>query len=127
MLGYARTRRHGCANTMGPAGDDTPAGERTRRSTIMSIKLKPLAEQVIVITGASSGIGLVTARMAGRRGARLMLIARNEPALRTIVQEIKAKGGDAAYAVADVGDLFAVEAAADQAISTFGRIDAWVN
>ena len=46
----------------------------------MTAKLKPLNEQVIVITGASSGIGLVTARMAAERGAKVLLVARNEPA-----------------------------------------------
>jgi NADPH:quinone reductase-like Zn-dependent oxidoreductase len=48
----------------------------------MAISLKPLRDQVIVITGASSGIGLVTARMAAKRGAKLVLAARNEDALR---------------------------------------------
>jgi short-subunit dehydrogenase len=47
----------------------------------------------MVITGASSGIGLVTARMAARRGARLVLAARNEEALRTLVAEIRGSGG----------------------------------
>ena len=47
----------------------------------MTVKLKKLSDQVIVITGASSGIGLVTARMAAKRGARVVLNARNEEAL----------------------------------------------
>jgi short-subunit dehydrogenase len=93
----------------------------------MRIHLKPVAEQVIVITGASSGIGLVTARAAARQGASVMLVARNEAALRTIVQDITASGGHAAYAVADVGDMAQVEAAADQAVIAFGRIDTWVS
>ena len=50
----------------------------------MKMQLKELAEQVIVITGASSGIGLTTARMAAERGARLVLVARNGEALETI-------------------------------------------
>ncbi len=69
----------------------------------MAISLKPLSDQVIVITGASSGIGLVTARMAAQRGAKLVLAARNEDALRQLVDEIKSKGGQAIYVVADVG------------------------
>lgn len=93
----------------------------------MSIRLKPLAEQVVVITGASSGIGLVTAREAARRGARVVLVARDEDALATIVREIAAEGGEAAYAVADVGVPGEVEAAAARAIERFGRIDTWVN
>ena len=44
----------------------------------MTLQLKPLAEQVIVITGASSGIGLVTAKLAASRGAKVVLVARNE-------------------------------------------------
>lgn len=89
--------------------------------------LKPLAEQVIVITGASSGIGLVTARLAASRGAKVMLVARGAEALRAIVEGIAAAGGDAAYAVADVGDLAEVQAAARAAVERFGRIDSWVN
>ncbi len=93
----------------------------------MRIKLKPLAEQVMLITGASSGIGLVTARMAAERGAKVMLVARSEDALAEAVRGIEAAGGAAAYAVADVGDADQVRAAADAAIARFGRIDTWVN
>ena len=70
----------------------------------MTIKLKPLSEQTIVLTGATSGIGLVTARMAARRGAKLVLIARNEDALRTLTWEIINSGGDAGYVPADVAN-----------------------
>ena len=93
----------------------------------MRIDLKPIADQVIVITGASSGIGLVTARAAARRGARVLLIARNGAALREIVDDIVATGGSADYAIADVGDHDQLNAAADRAIARFGRIDTWVN
>ncbi|HEU4477749.1 MAG TPA: SDR family NAD(P)-dependent oxidoreductase, partial [Pyrinomonadaceae bacterium] len=70
----------------------------------MALMLKPLEVQVIVITGATSGIGLVTSRMAAKRGARLVLAARSEDALKDIVEEVKAAGGEATYVVADVGD-----------------------
>jgi hypothetical protein len=70
----------------------------------MSVKLKPLAEQVIVVTGASSGIGLTIARRAAGEGAKVVLAARDEAALRQVVDEIVAEGGQAAYAVADVGN-----------------------
>jgi short-subunit dehydrogenase len=90
-------------------------------------RLRPIAEQVVVITGASSGIGLVTARRAAVQGARVMLVARNEPALALIVKEITAASGTAAYAVADVAVLDEVKAAAQAAIDRFGRIDTWVN
>ena len=92
-----------------------------------SPRLKPLARQVILITGASSGIGLATARLAARRGARVMLVARNEEALRGIVAEIRGRGGQADYAVADVADRDALEAAARKAEEVFGGIDSWVN
>ena len=91
------------------------------------ITLKPLADQVILITGASSGIGLVTAKLAAERGAKVVLVARNEQSLADAVAEIVAKGGDAIHAVADVGDIAQVRAAAAAAIARYGRIDTWVN
>ena len=93
----------------------------------MKPALKPLAEQVIVITGASSGIGLVTAKMAAARGARVMLVARDEAALHQAVREIVAAGGTADAYAADVGDADAMRAAAAHANQRFGRIDTWVN
>jgi short-subunit dehydrogenase len=93
----------------------------------MTPSLKPLASQVIVITGASSGIGLVTARMAAQQGAKLVLAARNEEALSQLVQELKAKGTQAIYVVADVGDEEAVNKIAETAIAEFGGFDTWVN
>ena len=63
----------------------------------MKVKLKKLKDQVIVITGASSGIGLSTARMAAARGARLVLAARNESELRNICDEIGRSGGQASF------------------------------
>lgn len=93
----------------------------------MTISLKPLKEQVIVITGASSGIGLVTARMAAQQGAKLVLAARNEDALRQLVDEIRSKGGQAIYVVADVGQEEDVNRIADAAIAEFGDFDTWVN
>jgi short-subunit dehydrogenase len=93
----------------------------------MRIRLKPLTEQVILITGASSGIGLVTAKAAAAKGAKVVLVARNEAALAGAVREIEAAGGTAMFAVADVGDPNQVDAAADLAVARFGRIDTWVN
>ncbi len=93
----------------------------------MAITLRPVRDQVIVITGASSGIGLVTARMAARRGARLVLAARNADALRRLTEEIEGCGGTATYVVADVGDPDDVERIARTAVDTYGRFDTWVN
>lgn len=93
----------------------------------MAHKLKKLSDQVIVITGASSGIGLVTARMAARKGARLVLAARSEVALRQLTQEIEAQGGRATYVVADVADPAAARTIAEHARHHFGGFDTWIN
>ncbi len=93
----------------------------------MNVKLKPVAEQVVVITGASSGIGLVTARMASERGAKVVLAARNEGDLAEAVQAIRQNGGRAVLVVADVTDTGQVERIAEKALHEFGRIDTWVN
>jgi len=93
----------------------------------MSVPLKKLDEQVMVITGASSGIGLATARMAARNGARLVLAARNEPALRQLVSEIERNGGQAVHVAADVGREEDVRAIARTAVERFGGFDTWVN
>ena len=88
---------------------------------------KSLHEQVIVITGASSGIGLITARKAAARGASVFLISRNGPALAAVVDEIRADGGRADFAAADVGDRAALTMAAAAARERFGRMDTWVS
>jgi NAD(P)-dependent dehydrogenase (short-subunit alcohol dehydrogenase family) len=93
----------------------------------MKIQLLPIQEQVIVITGASSGIGLVTAMQAARRGARVVLVARNQGDLREAVDRIRAQGGRAIDVVADVADPQQVDRVAEEAMREFGRIDTWVN
>ncbi|MDP9356497.1 MAG: SDR family oxidoreductase [Chloroflexota bacterium] len=91
------------------------------------MELKPISQQVVVILGASSGIGRVTALRFAERGAKVVVAARSEPGLVSLVGEITARGGEAAYAVCDVADFTQVEAVAASAVSTFGRIDTWVN
>lgn len=88
---------------------------------------KPLQQQVLVITGASSGIGLATARLAAQRGARLVLAARNDEALQSICREIQAKGGQAIYVVADVGAQEDVRRVTLAAMEHFGGFDTWIN
>ncbi len=93
----------------------------------MSISLRPLNQQVIVITGASSGIGLTTAESAAKAGAKVILASRNDAAQESIVQRIKASGGSATYVVCDVANRADVEKVAEAAVAEFGRIDTWVN
>lgn len=93
----------------------------------MSHKLRPLEDQVIVLTGASSGIGLTTARLAAQRGARLVLAARGEAALRELVDEIQSRGGEAIAVVCDVGNFDDVKRLRDAAIERFGGFDTWIN
>lgn len=93
----------------------------------MPIKLKRLSEQVIVITGASSGIGLTTAEMAADAGARVVLASRNEGDLLDAVNRIRGRGGEALHLVADVADPDAVDAIADLAIEQYGGFDTWIN
>ena len=93
----------------------------------MAVKLKPVAEQVIVITGATSGIGLTTARMAASQGARLVLAARNNDALDQLAAELRGKGTPVRTVAADVGVADDVARIGAGAIEQFGRIDTWVN
>ncbi|GIZ53958.1 SDR family oxidoreductase [Noviherbaspirillum aridicola] len=93
----------------------------------MKPRLKKLHDQVVVITGASSGIGLTTARMAAARGARLVLAARNEDALRQLAAEIESRGGQALAVVADVGSEDDMRRVAAAAVERFGGFDTWIN
>ena len=90
-------------------------------------QLKRLRDQTIVITGASSGIGLATARMAAERGASVVLTSRNEADLRRATNEIRANGGRAIYAVADVANPDDLDRVGTAAMAEFGCIDTWVN
>lgn len=89
-------------------------------------RLKPLSEQVAVVMGASSGIGRETARQMARRGARVVVAARDRQALDSLVEDITADGGEAMAATADVADVDQVRAVADGAAERFGGLDTWV-
>jgi short-subunit dehydrogenase len=88
---------------------------------------RPLGEQVVVITGASQGIGRETALLLAQRGSSVVAAARNEEALGTLAAEIERSGGQVETVVADVADYSDVERIADRAIGRFGRIDTWIN
>jgi len=93
----------------------------------MGLKLKKLSDQVVVITGASSGIGLATAKLAAERGARVVLAARSDEGLSKAAEEIERHGGSVTTVVADVAKPEDAQRIAETAIAAFGGIDTWVN
>jgi short-subunit dehydrogenase len=104
---------------------DKPASNH--RGKVMTMKLKKLSEQTIVLTGASSGIGLATARLAAQRGARLVLAARSREALQQLRNELTQGGGQAIFVVADVSRADEVRELARAAEATYGGFDTWIN
>src|SRR5213596_4386991 len=87
---------------------------------------KPVSEQVVVVTGASSGLGRAIARAAGERGAKVVVTGRNEEALSNCVGEIERAGSEALAVPADCAEQEQVERVVAQAIERFGRIDTYV-
>ncbi|MEZ0580558.1 SDR family oxidoreductase [Nocardioides sp. MH1] len=87
----------------------------------------PKSPRVVVVTGASGGIGRATARMLGARGNRVALLARGEVGLDAAAREVEAASGKALPIVVDMADHDAVEAAAEQVETELGSIDVWVN
>lgn len=90
-------------------------------------ELKPLNEQVVVVVGAASGIGRLSALEFGRAGSKVVVAARDEEALQSLVGEITQAGGEAIYVVCDVAVYEQIENVAVQAVEKFGRIDSWVH
>ena len=88
---------------------------------------KPLREQVVVITGASSGMGREMAHKFAAQGAAVVLAARNEGALEMVALEIRQNGGTAHVVPTDVTSWDQVEMLAQEAMTVFGRIDTWIN
>jgi NAD(P)-dependent dehydrogenase (short-subunit alcohol dehydrogenase family) len=90
----------------------------------MSIaQLKPVEEQVVALMGASSGIGREAALRFAKRGAKVVVSARSEEGLGTLVEEIRDEGGEATMAIADTSEFDQVKAVADRAVEEYGRLD----
>lgn len=91
------------------------------------MELKPIAQQVVAVVGASSGIGRATAFEFAKRGAKVVVAARNEQGLKSLVEEIQSFGGEAVAVVADVANFEQVNAIAHKTIDAYGRLDTWVH
>lgn len=91
------------------------------------MRLKPINQQVVVVMGASRGIGRETALRLAAMGATLVLSSRSEIGLRSLVDEIRRRGGAAIAVPADVSQFEQVQAVAEAAVREFGRIDTWVH
>lgn len=89
--------------------------------------IENIKNKVVVITGASSGLGEATARMLGELGAHVVLGARRADRLQALVDEITGSGGSAQAVVTDVTELDQVKQLVDAAIQTHGRIDVMIN
>ena len=93
----------------------------------MTAMHKLLKDQIIVLTGASSGIGLATARLAAERGAKLVLVSRSANTLDHLRDEIVSAGGEAISIAADVADRAKMLLVAEEAVRHYGRVDTWIN
>ena len=91
------------------------------------MQLKPINQQVVAVVGASSGIGRETALQFAKRGAKLVVSARSELKLASLVNDIRSFGGEATAVVADVSVFEQVKAIADRTVEVYGRLDTWVH
>jgi NAD(P)-dependent dehydrogenase (short-subunit alcohol dehydrogenase family) len=99
----------------------------TAAGTSQGMELKPVREQVVVLMGASSGIGREAAKRFAAQGAKVVVSARGADGLQSLVREIGAGGGTATAIPADTTDAAAVQAVADGAVAEHGRLDSWVH
>lgn len=91
------------------------------------MQLNPISHQVVSIVGASSGIGRLAALEFAKRKAKVVVAARNEVGLKSLVDEIESSGGEAKAITADVADFDQVKAIADFTVEQYGRMDTWVH
>jgi len=96
------------------------------RGNRLSVRKKPIGEQVIVVTGASSGVGRAIARAAGERGASVVVAARGEDGLNAAVEEIEHAGSEALAVPGDLAGLEQNEELVRRSLERFGRIDTFV-
>jgi len=89
--------------------------------------MSQIKDKVVLITGASSGIGEATARVLSRKGAGVVLGARRTGRLKTLTEALREEGGKAEYRALDVTRLEDVQAFVKSALETYGRIDVIVN
>jgi NAD(P)-dependent dehydrogenase (short-subunit alcohol dehydrogenase family) len=94
---------------------------------MVKIELKPLNQQVVAVVGASSGIGRAAALEFARRGAKLVVAARSQSGLASLVDDISRLGGEAIAVPADVANFEQVKAIADKTVECYGRLDTWVH
>src|SRR5690349_18855727 len=100
---------------------------RPRRAIAADPGTRRRMSDVVVITGASAGVGRATARAFGARGDHVALIARGRAGLESAAEEVRSTGGKALVLPCDVSDATAVEAAAARVEEELGPIDVWVN
>jgi len=93
----------------------------------MKYKLKPLRDQVLVVTGATSGNGLAITEAATNHQAAVVAVARNDAALTALAERLGASGARIATCIADVSDPHAVERIVATAMTAFGGFDSWIN
>ncbi|WP_066375565.1 MULTISPECIES: SDR family oxidoreductase [unclassified Anabaena] len=91
------------------------------------MQLKPINQQVVSVVGASSGIGRQAALQFAQRGAKVVVSARSQSGLESLVEEIRGFGGEASYIVAKVEVFEEVQAIANQTVELYGRLDTWVH
>jgi NAD(P)-dependent dehydrogenase (short-subunit alcohol dehydrogenase family) len=91
------------------------------------MRLKPIEEQVVVVVGASSGIGRETALRLARRGARVVVASRSQTELERLAEEMRGEGGEATPVAVDVTEFDQVKALAERAVAMYGQIDTWAH
>jgi NAD(P)-dependent dehydrogenase (short-subunit alcohol dehydrogenase family) len=93
----------------------------------LKISLKPVGTQVVVVFGASSGIGRLAALELAKKGAKVCVAARSEEGLKSLVAEIEENGGEAFYVLADAAEFEQVKATAEKTVERYGRLDTWIH